>query len=275
MSSGALATIVAGMTTGSALPAEGDSFQAPTPEEFYQPIFHIGSFVVTRPMVLTLIAAVLIGTWLVLSTWRMTVIPSKGQHLTEQAYDFVRNGIARDMIGSHDFLKFTPVLFALFLYILVNNLFGSMPFTNFPAMSRIGMPLGLVLIVYVLYHLAGIQKRGLAGYFKFLLPPGLPKALAPAIFLLELMTFFITRPLTLTLRLFGNMFAGHMLMGVFILGGTYLVGSGNLGLMAAGVGSFGMGALMQALELLIQALQAYVFTMLAASYFGGAVAEDH
>lgn len=108
-----------------------------------------------------------------------------------------------------------------------------------------------------------------------MMPPGLPVYLAPVIFLLELMTFFAVRPLTLTLRLFGNMFAGHMLMGVFILGGSYLLLSGTPGLMAASIGAFGIGFLMQLLELLIQAVQAYVFTMLAASYFGGAVADEH
>lgn len=256
------------------VPTEG-GFEAPSPNDFWQPLFAVGGQIVTRPMVLITISAVIIITWLLVSTRHASAVPSKGQWFTEQVYDFVRNGVAKDMIGSHDFLRFTPLLFALFLYILVNNWFGSLPFTNFPSMSRIGFPMGLVLIVYLTYHAAGIKKHGFLGYFGTMVPKGVPFALLFLIVPMELMTFFITRPLTLTLRLFGNMLAGHMLMAVFILGGTYLLLSGNIGLMAASLGSFGLGFLMQALELLIQAIQAYVFVMLAASYFGGAVADEH
>ncbi len=271
MNSAVLVTIAGLSASG----GEGDGFHAPTPEEFYQPIAHIGGFTVTRPMVLIVVAAVGIFGWLWWATRRLAVVPSKRQFFAEGMYDFVRNGIARDMIGSHDFLRFVPVLFSLFLFILVSNLFGSAPLANFPPMSRIGMPMALVLIVYVLYHVAGIQKHGLGGYFKMMVPPQLPVFLIPLIFILEFATFFLIRPLTLTLRLFGNMFAGHMLMGVFIGGGTYLIGTGQLGMIAAGVGGYGMALLMQGLELLVQCLQAYVFAMLAASYFGGAVADEH
>lgn len=273
-----MSTLVAGvLAAGGPLvaEAEGDGFHAPTPEEFYQPIAHVAGITITRPMILLLVAAVLVFGWLRWATRSLSVVPSKRQFFAEGFYDFVRNGIARDMIGSKEFMRFVPLLFSLFLFILVNNLFGSFPLANFPTMSRIGMPLALVLIVYVLYHVAGIRHAGFGGYFKHMVPPGLPVYLVPLIFVLELMTFFITRPLTLTLRLFGNMFAGHMLMGVFIGGGTYLVGTGQLHMIAAGAGSFAFGMLMQGLELLIQALQAYVFTMLAASYFSGAVADEH
>jgi len=266
---------LAGSTSFVGLATEGDSFEPPKPEEFYQPLFKVGGFEFTRPMLLITIAAVILITWLLLSTRRKALVPSKSQYFTEQVYDFVRNGVARDMIGTHDFMRFVPLLFALFVYILLNNWFGSLPPFQNPPMARIALPMGLVAIVYVVYHAAGIKKHGLGGYFKLMVPPNLPVFLVPVIFILELMTFFLIRPLTLTLRLFGNMFAGHMLMGVFILGGSYLLMSGKIGLMAVSVGAFGMGFLMQLLELLIQALQAYVFVMLAASYFAGAVADEH
>ncbi|WP_409485157.1 F0F1 ATP synthase subunit A [Arsenicicoccus dermatophilus] len=257
----------------SSLPASEDKgFVPPSPDDFYVPL--IGDWF-TRPMLLALLSLVLIVGWLLWATSRVSVVPTKRQWFLENVYDFIRNGVSRDMIGSHDFKRFTPVLFALFLYILVNNWFGSTPFTNFPTMSRIGMVLPLVAIVYLGYHYAGIKKHGLGGYFSSMVPKGIPVVLAPVILLLELMTFFITRPLTLTLRLFGNMLAGHILMGVFILGGAYMLLSGNPGLMAASLGAFGLGFLMQLLELLIQAIQAYVFVMLAASYFGAAVADEH
>ncbi|WP_253272608.1 F0F1 ATP synthase subunit A [Arsenicicoccus sp. oral taxon 190] len=250
----------------------GEGFTPPSPDDFYVPL--IGDWF-TRPMLLALLSLVLLVGWLLWATKRVSVVPTKRQWFLENIYDFVRNGVARDMIGSHDFKRFTPLLFALFIFLLLNNWFGSMPFTNFPTMSRIGMVIPLVAIVYIGYHYAGIKKHGVGGYFKQLVPAGVPIFLAPIIFILEFASFFAIRPLTLTLRLFGNMFAGHMLMGVFILGGAYLLMSGSPGLMVAGAGSFVMGFLMQLLELLIQAIQAYVFVMLAASYFGGAVADEH
>lgn len=266
-------TFVAAATAVSLAPREG--FEPPTPADFYFPLWNIGGFEITRPMVLAVLSVVILLAWLVPIAGKAKAVPSKGQWYVEQVYDFVRNGIARDMIGSHDFMRFVPLLFSLFLFILVNNWFGSFPGTNFPTMSRIGFPLALVLIVYFTYHAAGIKKHGLGGYFKSMVPAGIPGWISPVIFVIELLSFFFIRPLTLTLRLFGNMFAGHILMGVFVLGSTYMMFSGQLSLMAASVGGWLMAFLMGLLELLIQAIQAYVFTMLAASYFGGAVADEH
>ena len=129
----------------------------------------------------------------------------------------MRNGLARDIIGSHDFMRFVPLLFSLFLLILVNNLFGVIPPIQFPTMSRIGFPIALTLIVFVVYHAVGIKKNGFVGYLKQHGPAGAAQAdRAVLIVPLEFITYFVTRPLTLALRLFGNMFAGHMLLLLFI-----------------------------------------------------------
>ncbi|BDZ57239.1 hypothetical protein GCM10025872_08960 [Barrientosiimonas endolithica] len=106
-------------------------------------------------------------------------------------------------------------------------------------------------------------------------PPGIPGWLLPLIAFLELMTFFITRPLTLALRLFGNMFAGHMLLLVFIVGGVELFLADSIALKLVAIPAWLMAVVMTAFEALIQFLQAYVFTLLAASYIGGALADDH
>ena len=99
-----------------------------------------------------LLSVGLIAWWLVASTRKAAVVPSKGQWITEQVYGLVRNSIAKDVIGSHDFLKFVPLLFTMFTLILVNNLFGIIPPIQYPTMSRIGFPMALTLIVYVVYH---------------------------------------------------------------------------------------------------------------------------
>jgi F-type H+-transporting ATPase subunit a len=258
----------------------------PTPEDFWQPLFkmfEIGgqAYYFTRPMALLLIAAIALSVWLLVTTRKAAIVPSKGQWLTEKVYDFARNDIARDMIGSRDFMRFVPFLFALFVFILLNNLFGIIPPFQNPTMARVAFPIALTLVVYVVYHWIGFKKHGAVGYFKFMLPSGLPGWIKPFILLLEMITFFITRPLTLALRLFGNMFAGHMLLVVFIVGGWVMFESGFLheggnpviGVLA--IPAWLMGALLTAFEGLIQFLQAYVFVLLAASYIGGALVDEH
>jgi F-type H+-transporting ATPase subunit a len=142
-------------------------------------------------------------------------------------------------------------------------------------MSRIGIPIALTLVVYVTYHYIGIKRVGLGAYFKNLVPAGLPGWIVPLIFVLEIITFFITRPLTLALRLFGNMFAGHLLLLLFITGGEYMLIHGGFGIKIAGVASFGMAFVLTAFEMLIEFLQAYIFTLLAAMYIAGSLADEH
>ncbi|OLP48044.1 hypothetical protein BJM39_09075 [Salmonella enterica subsp. enterica serovar Javiana] len=142
-------------------------------------------------------------------------------------------------------------------------------------MSRIGFPIALTLLVFVIYHAVGIRKNGTWGHIKHMIPPGLPKGIYVLIIPLELLTYFVTRPLTLALRLFGNMFAGHMLLLLFITGGEYMLIHGGIGLKAAGVGSFGMALVLTAFEGLIEFLQAYIFTLLAATYIAGSLADEH
>jgi F-type H+-transporting ATPase subunit a len=255
--------------------ADGAGYEAPTTQEFYQPLIGDGPFAVTRASIVILLSVALIGWFLVATTRRAAIVPGKGQWVTESVYGVVRNGLARDIIGSHDFMRFVPMLFSMFTLILVNNLFGVIPPVQFPTMSRIGFPIALTLIVYVTYHYLGIKKHGLGGYFKSLVPPGLPKAIVPMIFVLELITFFITRPLTLALRLFGNMFAGHLLLLLFITGGQYMVIHGSFGLKIAGLGSWVMAFVLTIFEALIEFLQAYIFTLLAATYIAGALADEH
>ena len=255
---------------------EGTGFEAPGPADFWQPLWGDGAWAITRPMVVALLSVVLISAWLLWSTRKLAVVPGKAQFVTESVYGMVRNGLARDIIGSKEFLRFVPLLFSMFTLILVNNLFGIIPPIQFPTMSRFGFPLALALIVYVVYHVVGIKSMGLGGYFKHMVPPGLPIAIVPLIFFLELLTYFVTRPVTLALRLFGNMFAGHILLLLCVLGGEHLLFEGEGAVKIAGVAAFLGGFVMTLFEGFVQFLQAYVFTLLTALYLAGAVAaEEH
>ena len=111
-------------TLGTAPAETGGGYQAPTPQEFYQPLVGDGAFALTRPSVVIMVSVALISWWLVATTRRATVVPGKAQWATENVYNLVRNGVARDIIGSKDFLRFVPLLFSMFILILVNNLFG-------------------------------------------------------------------------------------------------------------------------------------------------------
>jgi len=259
--------------------AEGDEgFQAPGTADFYWPVIGGDSnWAITRPMVVMAISVVVLAWFFVTVAGKLTVVPSKRQWMAEQAYGFVRNSIARDVIGAKDFKQFVPLLFTLFTLILFNNVMGVLPFVQFPTMSRIAFPIVLTLIVYVVYHTVAIRrKHGVIGYLKSLVPPGLPLWLRPIMFFLEVLTYFIIRPLTLALRLFGNMLAGHLMLLVFILGGEYLLLHGSsIFIQLSGILGLAFGVVMTFFELLVQFLQAFIFTLLTALYISDAVSEQH
>ncbi|ANS78650.1 ATP synthase F0 sector subunit a [Serinicoccus hydrothermalis] len=254
--------------------ADESGFHAPSPADFWQPYFGPEGWEITRPMfVMTLVTIGLVAL-LTLGTKNLRLVPGKGQFLFETVYGFVRNDISRDLIGSKHYKRYVPFLLAIFFFVLANNLMGITPLVMLAPTAVIGVPIALTAVVYVVYHLAGFRQQGFIGYFKHMVPEGVPLVIRPVVLLLEIFSYFVTRPLTLALRLFGNMFAGHMILTLFVAGGWFLVQQGAL-MAIAGAGSFLMAFLMTFFELLIQVVQAYVFTLLAASYIGDGLAEGH
>jgi F-type H+-transporting ATPase subunit a len=129
----------------------------------------------TRPSFVVMASVVIIAIYYMSVVNKLSIVPTKRQWIAEQSYDFVRNTIARDVIGSKDFLQFLPLLLTLFTLILFNNIMGIVPFVQFPSMSRIAFPIVLTLIVYIVYHTVAIRrKHGVIGYLKSLVPPGCP-----------------------------------------------------------------------------------------------------
>lgn len=252
-----------------------ESFEAPSETDFWQPLVGDGSFALTRPMLLMLLSTVLIVAVTVAMTRKLSVVPGRGQWALESVYGLVRNGIARDMIGEKNFTPYLPLLFGAFLIVLVNNLFGVVPVVQYPTMARIGFPVAVALFVYVLYLFLGMRRRGVLGYFKSLVPPGLPGAIVPLLFFLEVITFFVTRPVTLALRLFGNMFAGHILLLLMAVGGEYMLLHGGFPVSLLSIGPFAGFAILTVFELLIEFLQAYIFVLLAAFYIADSLADHH
>jgi F-type H+-transporting ATPase subunit a len=257
--------------------AAADGYEAPSVSDFWQPLFGTeGAFAITRPALIFLLSAVVLSAVLLRATRKLKLVPTKGQFVTESVYGLVRNSVARDIIGSREFLKYVPFLFSLFTLILVNNLFGVIPFIQYPSAARVALPVALTLFVFALYHWVGIRRMGLGGYFAHMVPPGLSLGLKLYVLPLEIVTYFFTRPVTLALRLFGNMFAGHLLILLCVTGGEYLLfHSDNPAFWAAGVVTFAGGLLMTVFEILVEFLQAYIFTLLAALYIAGSLADEH
>ena len=252
-----------------------EEFQPPSAEDFWQPLVGEGAFAITRTMVVMVLVTVALAAVMMATTRKLAVVPGRAQYRLEGVYGLVRNSVGRDIIGTDHFRPYLPLLFTLFTLILLNNLMGIIPFVQFPTMSRIGFPLALALGVYVVYLAAGVKRRGLGGFLRSLVPSGLPWWVVPVVFVLELVTFLVTRPVTLTLRLFGNMFAGHILLLLFALGGEYLLLSGEGLLKLVSLPAFLMFFLFSAFEILIAFLQAYVFILLASVYIAEVYADAH
>lgn len=252
------------------------AFVPPGTSDFWQPLIGSGSFALTRPMLALVFSALFLIVATELITRRLTLVPGKAQAALEYVYSSVRNGMGRDIIGGAEFRPFIPLLFSLFTLILLNNFFGEIPIIQFPTMSRIGIPVALTLVSFVTYHVVGFRRKGAKAYLLSFIAPGLPKPLRPVIFVLEFITNFITRPITLALRLFGNMFASHLLLLLFAVAGEYfLLHGSNIALRAVALPSYLMFAVLTPFELLIDFLQAYIFTLLTAFYIAGSIADEH
>jgi F-type H+-transporting ATPase subunit a len=260
------------------LASDPEGFNAPGPGNFELPaVFHVGDFGVTKSMLLLIASSLIIIAVAYAASRKAAVVPGRFQFAGEYVYDFVRNGIARDSIGSQDFMKFVPYLFSLFLFVLVNNYYGVIPGLQFPSFSRISYVYGLAALTWLIYNGVGVGRHGLFGYLRRQTVPGGVKGPILALIIpLEFMSNILVRPATLALRLFANLFAGHLLLILFSTGAAYLVlESDKLSYAPVGLLSFVLGVLVSFLELLVMFLQAYVFTLLSAMYIGGALADEH
>ena len=257
---------------------EGEGgYRPPSVADFdVPPLFEGAPEWVNKYLFMALVSVILIAIFWIVMSRRNKMVPGKSQFIAESAYMFIRNSLARDMIG-HDFRRYVPFLIALFSFVLINNLWGIFPLFLLPTASHAGWAYGLAIVVWLLYNGVGIAKHGFFGYVKHsVLPPGVPKWLWFLVIPLEFFSNIIVRPATLSLRLFANMLAGHLLVLLFVLGGEYLLlHSDSIVNKAAGVASLIFSMAIFGLELFVQTLQAYIFTVLTAQYISSAAAEEH
>jgi len=257
--------------------ATSDEFVAPGPGNFNLPgFFEIAGEPVTKPMFQLVLGALVVFVFFYAAARKRSMVPGRLQFAGEEAYGMVRNSVGRDIIGSHDFQRFVPYLVTLFFFILINNFFASIPGIQFPTFSRASMAYALAGVSWVVYNYVGIRKHGFVAYLKLqCVPSGVSPFMYPLLVPLEFFSNLVVRPVTLALRLFCNMFAGHLLLMLFATGGLHLlteVGgvTGSVGILA-----WVLAIAISFLELLVQFLQAYVFTLLNAMYISGALADEH
>jgi F-type H+-transporting ATPase subunit a len=212
----------------------------------------------TNSALVMTITVVLATVFLTVGMRGRSMVPGRWQSMAELCYEFIA-GMVRDNIGAEG-RQFFPFVFSLFMFILLGNMLGLIPY-SFTFTSHLVVTFGMAMVVFVGATIVGFVKHGI-GFFGFFLPHGVPWYIAPLLVPIEILSYF-TRPISLSLRLFANMTAGHTMLKVFA------------GFVVA-LGLFGVFPLvfvvaLTGLELLIAFLQAYVFTILTCIYLNDAL----
>lgn len=236
-------------------------------------LFSIGGWNISQYTLYMFIALALVLLAVLIGARKLEFIPHKKfTAILEYGYDFISNSVGADVIGE-GYKKHIPFLATLFFFILFANVIGLIPGAK-AATGTISITWALAAISFVYFNFYGLKTLGVFGYIKSLVPSGVPGPMVPIIWFLEFFSMVI-RVLTLAVRLYGNMLAGHMVLAVFSLATTVFlqqaVFSMDFVTALPAVAWFVLLVLMYAMECLVAFLQAYVFTILSASYIGMAV----
>jgi len=235
------------------------------------PLFKIGSTTIAftnsalyMGVAVGITAALMLG-----ATARRELVPGRMQSIAELAYEFVESTI-QNTIGEGG-MRFFPLVFSLFMFILISNLVGLIPY-NFTVASHIIITAALAFLVFFTVLIYGFWKNGWH-FLNLFVPKGIPVVILPLIVFIEVMSF-LSRPISHSVRLFANMLAGHITLKVFAGFVTLLGGFGVLGWIGATL-PLAMTVALTALELLVAVLQAYVFTILTCIYLNDALHPGH
>jgi F-type H+-transporting ATPase subunit a len=238
--------------------------------------FTVGGLEFTRTTFLMLFAAVVVVAMLYFGLRGQRLVPTKFGAVVEGLIGFVRDGMGRDVIGPESG-RYLPYLVSLFLFLLVANLFAVTPLINFPVASRMAIPFFLSLITYLTFMVVGFSRNKFRYLIDTAWPRHVPIGLRWLVGLIELFSVFFLRPITLAVRLFANMVAGHLML-------TLLLGSGIIFIAAIpeigarsliGIPWFALGLFMFLLEIVVSLLQAYIFTLLTAVYIESSIHFEH
>jgi F-type H+-transporting ATPase subunit a len=281
-----LITGIVGIITGSS--GRNDAFQ-PTEEFRLTPWIELpGDLDFTRAVFYLLIAAILTAFAMIFIANRMQARPNRVQTAVEALFQLMRDNIAGGNMDRELARKWFPFIGTLFLFIWISNLIGYIPlptndahkisvfgaeipsFALYAATANISVPLALTLMVWFAYHIEGVRVQGPVKYLKSWVPAGVTGPAAIPIFFIEVISHFV-RIISLSVRLFANILAGHLLI-LFMAGGLAVI----LGLAALGVVTLPLAIAFFLFEVgLVATLQAFIFATLTAIYLGGATSEHH
>ena len=256
----------------------GGGFPAPSLSDFFPPalLFEGTMFEVNRITLVRFAGVLLLIAFFVAAARNPKLVPTRMQSLGELAVDFVRKGLAVDVLGERLGARYAPMLTFIFFGVFFLNITGVLPFLNIAGSSVIGMPLVFAVVSYIAFVSAGIKENGAGRFFHAqLFPSGVPKALYVLLTPIEFFSTFILRPATLTIRLLANMIAGHMLLVLCFSATHFLFFEASGAMKAMGAVTLLSGFAVTLLEVFIAILQAYVFTILTASYIQLSTASEH
>jgi F-type H+-transporting ATPase subunit a len=264
--------------TGQSIVLAADVPFPPSVEDFYLPSIlpwnSHDSYWFTKLTALLWISVAILIIYFLVSYRKPKLVPTKKQWLAESIYGFVRNNISIEMIGPRG-VQFAPYLTTLFCFVLLMNFWSIVPVAQISPNSHIAFPAVLAVISYVMFIYVGSKHHGgFLKYMRFALVPPAPWFILPLLIPIEFFSTFLVRPFSLAVRLFANMFAGHMLLLVFTLGGFAMINA-NAWFTPFSIVSWVLTIALTFLEFLVICLQAYVFTVLTASYVQGALADEH
>lgn len=233
--------------------------------------FHIGGLELsfTNSALFMGIAVAGVTGILLAAAGRGALVPGRLQTLGEVWYEFIHN-MVKNVLGPEG-KPFFPLVFSLFSFVLAANMLGMFPYF-FTVTSHVVVTAALAVFVVALVVVVGIAKHGL-GWFKLFVPSGVPMVILPFISLIEIISF-LSRPVSLGLRLFGNMLAGHIVLKVFA-GFVVSLGALGIGGIIGSVAPLGMAVALTALEFLVAFLQAFVFAILTCVYLNDALHTHH
>jgi F-type H+-transporting ATPase subunit a len=232
------------------------------------PLSEHAAFSLTNYTFWLIIGVLLLLVFAIVASRKAALVPSGVGNLFESGVEFVRNGICVDIMGPEG-RKYFPFIGTMFFFVLFNNLLGNIP-PALPGTGTVGTTFTWAIIVFLVYNAIGIKKVGLGHYIKSFIPSGTPMWLAPLIFAIEIISHLL-RPFTLGVRLFANMYAGHIMLGVFaIFMAMALEHFTAVGALVLPL-SFLMQVILRAFELFVAVLQAYIFSILTAVYINGAL----
>jgi F-type H+-transporting ATPase subunit a len=235
------------------------------------PLFSIGGqeIAFTNSAAFMVATVVIVAAFLLVPTGARAIVPGRWQSLAEMSYEFVASTV-KQTAGTEG-MKFFPLVFSLFMFVLFANMFGMIPY-SFTVTSHLIVTFALAMLVMGVVIGYGVYRHGWH-FLRLFVPSGIPKVLLPLVVGIEVISF-LSRPISLSVRLFANMLAGHITLKVFA---SFVATLGSLGVAGwlAAILPLGMTVALTALEFLVAFLQAYVFTILTCIYLNDAIHPGH